>query len=131
MMHHCDFENPAQYDALSDDQKRLLQDWIADRIKPARAYCYKRSSYGLKHDLQRETGLYVSNGAFKGAMLAAGYKAWPVHEMNPSYKIRPPRDESKEKGRGWWAKEHGFHVVYDSARGVSITRAESGAIPPP
>ena len=129
MRYEWEFRDPgnpnhqAQYDRLPDDQKQLLQDWIADRIKPASSYQHKRTSYGLKHDFQRETGLWVNNGAFKGGMLAAGFKPYSDLEMNPSYRIRTIADARRGKERppsGWWASEHGIQVNYGAQGKASL-----------
>ena len=114
-----DWSHPTQYDRLSDDQKQLLQDWISDRIKPSSAYLYLHTSYGLKHSFEHDTGLYIPNGAFKGAMLAAGYTPNKEDEVNPSYKMRPLRRARSKKmrmiqrQRGWWAIERRIQIVYD------------------
>lgn len=135
MGYHWNYQNvddpnhPAQYDALPEDLQDLVRYWIDCRIEPAPGYYYLRGSYGLKHDLQRDTGLHISNGSLKGAMLAAGFRPKDEREQNCVYKIRQPRHSKAPIG--WWAKEHGFHVVYDSAGRVSVTRGENGAIRPP
>ena len=83
----------------------------------------------LKHDFQHETALCISNGAFKGAMQAAGFSPKDEREINAVYKIRQPKRQKAP--RGLRAKEHGFHVEYDSTGGASVTRSENGAIRPP
>ena len=47
-----------------------------------------RTSYGIKHDFERE-GFYLTNGQFKGAMLAAGYDPEKANELNWTFKIKP------------------------------------------
>lgn len=52
----------------------------------------KRSSYGLKHDAEREAGDYVANGMLIAAALALGFSAerthagWPNAYFNISFK---------------------------------------------
>lgn len=56
------------------DKERMLK-YISDRFSPRKAFNYKHSAYGLKHELQDRYGMYVSWAQFTGAMLTAGYKA--------------------------------------------------------
>ncbi len=64
---------PADYDTLSAANKSVLQAWIAVHVQPGRLS--RRDSYSVKHDFERMSGgFYITNGQFKGAMLAAGYK---------------------------------------------------------
>lgn len=135
---HNDPNHPAQYDKLPDDQKQLLRDWIAYAFRPAPAYLYKRTSYGLKHDFQFATDLYVNNGAFKGAMQEAGYTPKSQDAINPAYKIRlrpKPRSRKerllkrqRERQIGWWATEQGIRAVYDIPGGLA--RLENIPEPP-
>ena len=62
---------PAEFDRLSDQKKQAVLTWIKACFEPSHRAC-EESSYGIKHWFEEETGLYVTNGAFKGAMIAAG-----------------------------------------------------------
>ena len=44
----------------------------------------KRSSYGLKHDAEREAGDYVTNGMLIAAALALGFSAERTHAGSPN-----------------------------------------------
>lgn len=44
----------------------------------------KRSSYGLKHDAEREAGDYVANGMLIAAALALGFAAERTHAGSPN-----------------------------------------------
>jgi hypothetical protein len=90
-------DHPNEYDELRDDMKAALAAWIANRIVSARTV-YKASSYGLKHQfasqMRQERPIanedyYVSNGEFKGAMLAAGYEPTNPADQNWLYRIKP------------------------------------------
>lgn len=65
-------EQPERFEDLSEDQKRKLLSWIDENLRPGKSINPKHTSYGLKryycHDEE-----YTYDGAFKGAMLAAGY----------------------------------------------------------
>ena len=65
-------DDPKEYDKLPQEEKQAVQYWISKAIKPATKEA-SSSSYGLKHDYEHESGIYISNAEFKGAMLAAGY----------------------------------------------------------
>lgn len=61
--------SPDEFDKLSDDEKQLLMKQISAIIEPADKPL-NRDTYRLKHML----GMYVNNGAFKGACLALGFR---------------------------------------------------------
>jgi len=85
-------DKPSKYDTLSEDEKIMLAEWISKAIQPATTVD-NYSSYGLKHDFEHETGVYVDNGQFKGAMLIVGYI--PAYEVNAhtwTFKINPTYD---------------------------------------
>jgi len=87
--------DPARFDELPDESdeeatKQDVLDFIAVYLAPG---FETRSSYGLKEDFERDfwraTGRnpYISNGAFKGAMLRYGY--YPTHDdgVNAYYEV--------------------------------------------
>jgi hypothetical protein len=68
---------------LADAQSRLLKDtkgvqaaydWLVHKRKTK--HC-NTDSYTTKHDMERETGVYVTNGAFIAGALIAKYKLDP------------------------------------------------------
>lgn len=62
-------------------------DWIEKNILPRQTPLYDWTSYGIKHLLQAETGIYLTNNEFKDAMLMCGYKPVNPNELNWSYCI--------------------------------------------
>jgi hypothetical protein len=86
-------DHPGEYDTLSPEAKEALQYWIEHAIKPAKKADDRHSSYGLQHDYQHETTLYISNAQFKGAMLMAGYLPTDKNEQHWHFKIGPTYDE--------------------------------------
>lgn len=80
---------PEQYEQLEQRKKELLQQWINERVKPYLIQSYNPSltSYGLKHYFEKEIGVYVTNGSFKGAMLAAGILPESQEALNWVYKV--------------------------------------------
>lgn len=79
--------HPNCYDELSQEDKQAVIGWIEQKFEKA-SRTYSISSYGLKHDFERDTGIYVSNGEFKGAMLTAGFKPVNANELNWYFKIK-------------------------------------------
>jgi hypothetical protein len=86
-------DHPHAYEALSLEEREALQYWIERAIQPALKADERHSSYGLKHEYERETKLYVSHAQFKGAMLVAGYLPTEKGEQNWHFKIKPTYDE--------------------------------------
>lgn len=84
-------ENGYIDDALITDHPKeqidLVCDWIRDNIRPRKTLMLERSSYGLKHDLQRDTKLYLTNNEFKDAMLLCGYQPVDANQLNWCYCI--------------------------------------------
>ena len=64
--------------ALLTDEPQEIQEavlaWIKKQIKPGKKPLISYSSYGIKHILQGDTGIYLSNNAMKDAMLMAGFE---------------------------------------------------------
>ena len=85
--------NASEYADLSAEQKAEVQRWIAKFIAPRKQIDRRHTSYGLKHGFDRTwaldhpTGFYMSNGAFKGAMLAAGYEPSDRNALNWNFRI--------------------------------------------
>ena len=61
--------------------------WIAKNISPRKTPLDGHTSYGIKHLLERDTRIYLTNNAFKDAMLQAGYKPVDPNELNWCYCI--------------------------------------------
>jgi hypothetical protein len=83
------WDEPEAYQALTDPEKAALLEWIRLAVKPAKTRLPGRTSYGIKHDFERDA-FYVTNGEFKGALLAAGLEpAATAGRSNWPFKIRP------------------------------------------
>jgi hypothetical protein len=46
--------------------------WIRANMVPRNTIILGRSSYGLKHDVERAVGIYITNGAFIAAAIGLG-----------------------------------------------------------
>lgn len=69
------------------DEMTTALGWINENIRPARRKLEGRTSYGIKHILQHDTGLYLTNNEFKDAMLLSGYAPIDANELNWHYRI--------------------------------------------
>lgn len=69
----------------SEQQKAL--EWIAAYMRPIKSENRRHSSYGLKHSLQYDTGVYMCNNQFKHLMLICGYEPVDEHELNWTFRI--------------------------------------------
>ncbi|MGI8913002.1 MAG: hypothetical protein ACR2JY_04285 [Chloroflexota bacterium] len=106
-------EDAAEYAALSEAERATLATWIAAALRPTQTVNQRYSSYGLKHVFEHTgsdgpmrdrtpghnrmrdlplvpapAGFYVSNGAFKAAMLAAGYEPADYRATNWTFRFR-------------------------------------------
>lgn len=88
-------EQPDAYNTMPTEQQQALQHWIADTIRPATAVYKRRTSAGLMQLFEQTTnGFHVSNGQFKGAMLAAGYQPVDHTALNWLFHIRLTADDT-------------------------------------
>ena len=87
-----DVNQPSSYDKLPDSEKADLQVFILGSLIPADG-TGRFGSYSLKHIYQRLEGRYVTNGEFKGAMLAAGFEPIDRCELTWqfSYRLADPK----------------------------------------
>lgn len=65
---------------------KTVGEWIRKNIRPQKEVNTNHTSYGLKHKLENDTGLYITNNEFKNAMLLAGYE--PVDETELNWRYR-------------------------------------------
>lgn len=83
-----DLNHPSCYEQLEPREKEVLDKWVRRKFEKSKRTYTDRSSYGLKHDFKRETGIYVYNGAFKGAMIEAGFEAKDETKLNWHFKVK-------------------------------------------
>lgn len=82
----CD--NPNDFYKLSSENQTKLLNWISENLTPIKSFNENHTSYGLKKFLRDSiNGFYVTNGAFKGAMIKSGYKAKDVINKNWYFNI--------------------------------------------
>ncbi len=75
--------------ALPDDVCRRILHWIRTRLCPSEKVYRRYSSYGIKHMLEEEIGIYLTNNQFKHAMVIAGYMPEDEHKLNWQFFLDP------------------------------------------
>jgi hypothetical protein len=80
--------DPKSFEILSDLEKQSLLSWIESNLTKKDTFNHRHSSYGLKNLFESsETGFYLTNGAFKGAMLVGGFKVKDASVVNWQFNI--------------------------------------------
>ena len=74
-------------DRSASEQEAVLS-WIKEHIRERKTICRAKTSYGLKHDLERDTRIYLTNNEFKDAMMRCGFMPVDPDELNWHYRIR-------------------------------------------
>jgi hypothetical protein len=75
VVNNADLNNPDDFKNLTEEQQEILQDWILKNLERDNRFDLATNSYDLKHIFSDSlNGFYITNGQFKGAMLAAGYE---------------------------------------------------------
>lgn len=72
---------------LNEKDQAIVKEWICENIEPRKTFNELRTSYGIKHILQYDTGIYLTNNQFKDAMLQLGYYPKDERELNWIYRI--------------------------------------------
>ncbi|GHU78956.1 hypothetical protein AGMMS49992_30410 [Clostridia bacterium] len=80
-------ECPVRFLDLPADIQCKLLDWIEEKIIRINSVNNKHTSYGLKHIFSSDSGIYVTNGQYKGAMIVAGHIPNNPASLNHVYKI--------------------------------------------
>lgn len=75
-------DSPERFDELPCEQQEIIRRWTRESLRPCKTPLYKATSYLLKHIQERDTGLYCTNGQFKGAMLRCGYEPVNPNALN-------------------------------------------------
>ena len=92
---------------LTENKKDQVVAWICSNILPRKMPLYRFSSYRLKHLLQEDTNIYVTNDRFKEIMLLCGFYPVNANDINWFYRIsmkspaiRKHQEEVKSDSRG-------------------------------
>ena len=70
------------YTELPHKEQEIVLNWIRQNILPRKTPLLSNSSYGLKHMLERDTDIYMTNNQFKEAMLLSGFLPVEADEKN-------------------------------------------------
>ena len=83
-----------------------VSEWIKNNIRPAKKILQGHTSYGMKHLLEHDTGIYLTNNEFKDAMMLAGYSPVSPNELNWRYRIFLTRELNENLNPFFiWAKQ--------------------------
>lgn len=95
---------------LSDHEDEVIavvNDWIRKNVRAGEKVLHGRTSYGLKHLLEHDTGIYLTNNEFKDAMMLAGYFPVKPSELNWRYRIVLLREINDNPSPFFrWAKKY-------------------------
>ena len=81
-------DDPKQFGELTELGQRILYDWCCANFTWIKTTNRRHSSYVLKHIFEAAPqGFYITNGAFKGAMIKAGFTPDNPIEHNHHYNI--------------------------------------------
>lgn len=91
----------------NEREVKAVKQWIADNIKTGRKILHNRTSYGIKHLLEHDTGIYLTNNEFKDAMLLAGYSPVNSNVLNWKYRIIMKKEINDDPSKFFnWAKAY-------------------------
>lgn len=73
-------------DLSQEDQAKVI-DWIKAGLVPRSTPAKQYTSYTLKHLLEADIRIYMTNNQFKDAMLVCGYEPVNPAQLNWTYRI--------------------------------------------
>ena len=80
-------DSPLLFNKLTSERQKAVVEWC-QQFEKIKGFQHHVTSYGLKHDFERSPcGFYMPNGAFKGAMIVAGFKVEDETELNWIFNI--------------------------------------------
>jgi uncharacterized protein YozE (UPF0346 family) len=77
--------------SLVPEDMMIVGEWIRNNVRKSEDI-HSMSSYGLKHVLEKDTKLYLTNNQFKDAMLLSGFYPVDEDELNWKYRIVLKKD---------------------------------------
>ena len=77
------------FEHLDNDIQQKVISWIKSNFYHHTSVYRDSNSYGLKHLLEKRTGIYLTNNQFKDSMLVAGFKPHNELEFNWYFKLDP------------------------------------------
>lgn len=90
----------------TDDEISVVDAWIRKNIRIGTKILRGHTSYGMKHMLEHDTGIYLTNNEFKDAMLLAGFQPVNPKELNWIYRVKLTKDINDNPSPFFrWAKK--------------------------
>ncbi len=72
---------------IDEKEQKIVFKWIDENIMPRQTELTSKTSYKIKHILQNDTGIYLTNNQFKDAMMYCGYTPVRPNEINWTFRI--------------------------------------------
>ena len=92
-----DVDRPAGYISLDKDTLIKVVNWCKDNFINGKTTLDHYTSYYLKHVLEQDIHIYLTNGQFKAAMILAGFETTNVENLNWLFKILESSPALKKK----------------------------------
>ena len=73
---------------IRDREIAAVDEWIRKNVRTGKKILHGHTSYGMKHMLEHDTGIYLTNNEFKDASLLAGYQTVNPKDLNWKMCIR-------------------------------------------
>ena len=70
-----------------EEEQQAVEAWIRENICPRATPNDRHTSYGIKHILQHDTDIYLTNNEFKDAMMRCGFLPVRENDLNWTYRI--------------------------------------------
>ena len=87
MKKYCIDEKQEKFEQLDKQTQEELLNWIKEKFILRKTINYNYTSYGLKHLIQHDRGIYTTNEQFKSAMLLCGFKAGNTDKRSWNFNI--------------------------------------------
>ena len=71
----------------SDEEIAAVDEWIRKNVRTSKKILHGHTSYGMKHMLEHDTGIYLTNNEFKDAMMMCGFEPVDPNMLNWTYRI--------------------------------------------
>lgn len=71
-----------------EEIQKIVFAWIRANLYYSRSSYNVRTSYGIKHILQQDTTIYLSNNQFKDAMMMLGFHPKNANVLNWQFNIK-------------------------------------------
>lgn len=72
---------------LPEECQKVARIWVMAYMIPTQTANKHYTSYGLKHILEHDTGIYMTNNQFKDLMLQMGHEPVDEHAVNWCFRI--------------------------------------------